>query len=120
MAAVAHEAVDSSADPPCDGHLDQERPPCLQRLPEAAVSIAAQVVGLHGDEANLVHLANVPEGRPVGCPAADRSAMASSSDPPRVYQHSRASGSLRCPLLSYPLAMVPPFSLDEQGRRMVT
>ena len=53
-----------------DGHLDQERPPCLQRLPEAAVSIAAQVVSLHGDEANLVHLANVPEGRPVGCPAA--------------------------------------------------
>jgi Urease alpha-subunit, N-terminal domain len=49
--------------------LYEKRPLCQQRLPEVAVSLAAQVVGLHQGAANLVHLPNVPEGRYVDSPA---------------------------------------------------
>lgn len=59
------------AGPPCSSALlYEERPLCLQRLPEAAVSIAAQVIGLH-EGANQVHLANVLEGCHVDAPAVD-------------------------------------------------
>src|SRR5713226_6670288 len=52
----------------CNADLYELGPLGLQRRPESAVRIAAEVVGLHED-AHLAYLANVPEGRPVGSPA---------------------------------------------------
>ena len=55
----------SWAGPPCNADLYEQRPLCLQRRPESAVRLAAEVVGLH-DEAHRGYLANVPRGAPCG------------------------------------------------------
>jgi len=52
----------------CNADLYELGPLGLQRRPESAVRIVAEVVGLQED-AHLAYLANVPEGRPVGSPA---------------------------------------------------